>query len=92
MMLSTASVARARETVARLLDDMGLDAYLFELEPGDGDWQLHLECAARDGWSRLTVGLDAEAVEQAAEDAAAFARLRARCEGACGACKRAGAS
>lgn len=92
MMLSTSEVARARQTVSRVLDEMGLDAYLFEIEPGEDDWQLHLECAAEDGWSRLTVNLDADTLAQAAEDEGAFRRVMARCAEACGECKRAGGS
>ena len=88
MMLSTTEMARARETVARILDDIALDAYLFELEPDDHQWQLNLECAARDGWSRLSVPLDGSTLAQASDDDAAYQRLLAQCDAALGDCKR----
>lgn len=55
MTLSIAELARAREATTELLDELGLDAYLFEVEPRDGQWQLKVDCAiaAEGAWESL---------------------------------------
>jgi hypothetical protein len=45
MMLSERELTQARETVASLLETLGLTAYLFEVEPREGRWEVRVECA-----------------------------------------------
>ena len=59
MNVSTNELSRARNAADRLLEALGLEAYLYEVEPGENDrWTLILECATGDGWQRLSWGVD----------------------------------
>lgn len=51
--LTTDELIAAKEAVARLLDELRLAAYLFEVEPREGDWEVRIECELEDGW-RIT--------------------------------------
>lgn len=53
-------LARARQVTQLLLDELGLDAYLFEVEPRAGDWKVRIDCAVEQGWEAvvLTVSKD----------------------------------
>lgn len=44
-MFSGKELTQARETVASLLETLGLAAYLFEIEPREGRWEVRVECA-----------------------------------------------
>jgi hypothetical protein len=48
-------LAAAREVTAGLLTELGLDAYLFEIEPRDDLWELKMDCAvnAEDTWETV---------------------------------------
>ncbi|WP_231362424.1 MULTISPECIES: hypothetical protein [Thioalkalivibrio] len=50
MVLSIEEVARAREVVSGLLEELHLSNYTFDVEPRDGGWEIQVECAADDGW------------------------------------------
>jgi hypothetical protein len=45
MSLSTVEIAKARDTTNTILDELLLDACVFELEPRDDVWVLTIECA-----------------------------------------------
>lgn len=57
MTLSTIDLAKARETANAILEDMRLDAYIFEVEPHNESWKLKIECACEidGGWKRITL-------------------------------------
>lgn len=57
---SIAELAQVREVVQTLLDELGLDAYLFEVEPMKEKWEIKIECAVEEGWEtfRLTARRD----------------------------------
>ena len=67
MLLSTLELANARETVRSLLDQLQLDAYLFEVEPKDNHWQIQIECGLEDQWQSLVLEMDLEQLK-ATED------------------------
>jgi hypothetical protein len=48
---------KARETANSILEELLLDAYLFEIEPQDDNWELKIECACEtDGsWMSFTI-------------------------------------
>lgn len=52
MSLSMMELAQAREITGGLLNELGLETYLFEIEPGEDYWQVRLECALKPdgGW------------------------------------------
>ncbi len=60
MPLSTVELANARELVKQILDDLRLDAYLFEVEPGEGELEIKIECAVKEGWETVTIKLEKE--------------------------------
>lgn len=50
MALSIEELARAREVVSGLLEELHLGTYTFDVEPRVGGWEIQIECAADDGW------------------------------------------
>jgi hypothetical protein len=58
MMLSERELTQARETVAALLETLGLSAYLFEVEPREGHWEVRVECALDSGWQSARFAVD----------------------------------
>lgn len=56
MSISANELVTAREAATVILDGLGLDAYLFELEPHDDYYELKVECACEinGGWTELT--------------------------------------
>jgi hypothetical protein len=57
MPLAITELAKARDTVAGLLDELGLDAYLFEVDPKDDIWKVKIECAIEEGWETITLSV-----------------------------------
>lgn len=57
MSISTLELAKARETASALLDELQLDAFIYEVEPRDDIWELTIECACDiDGvWETITL-------------------------------------
>jgi hypothetical protein len=56
MTVSTMELAKGRDTVATLLEELGVDAYLFGVEPRTATiWDVQLECAIESGWTRVVV-------------------------------------
>lgn len=45
MQLSQKELTEARDTVQSLLEQLGLAAYLFEVEPRPDHWEVRVECA-----------------------------------------------
>lgn len=68
MTISVAELVKTRELVAGLLDELGLEAYLFDVEPGTAQWALQIECATDTGWQRLTLPLDRDTLLQCERD------------------------
>ncbi len=58
MMLSERELTQAKETVASLLETLGLTVYLFEVEPREGHWEVRVECALDSGWQSATFAVD----------------------------------
>ncbi|MDX9740439.1 MAG: hypothetical protein RBT81_04560 [Gammaproteobacteria bacterium] len=61
MALTTIELARAREATSLLLDELGLKAYLFEVDIADGQWLVKVDCAL-DGGGWQTVVLPAREI------------------------------
>lgn len=58
MDLSAKNLAEARDTVGRLLEQLGLSAYLFEVEPYADQWKVRVECARNSGWQSSLLVVD----------------------------------
>ncbi len=70
MALSTVDFVKARDTVAELLDELALEAYLFEVEPRNSHWEVKVECAIREGWETVTLSIPKEVLLASADDKA----------------------
>ena len=51
MALSTIDLAKARDTIAGLLEELAPETYLIEVEPRDSQWEIKIECAVKEGWA-----------------------------------------
>ncbi len=58
MTLSIAELSQAKETVSMLLEQLGLEAYLFEVEPRPGQWEVRVECATETGWGLVSIEIE----------------------------------
>jgi hypothetical protein len=67
----------ARAAVERILDELGVRAFVYTLEQKEGGWVLSVECATNGGWQKVALGVDLAALSASLEDAALRAKLRA---------------
>ncbi|MCL4470112.1 MAG: hypothetical protein ACYC05_07010 [Sulfuricella sp.] len=58
--VSVADLAQAKTAVGALLEELGLSAYLFAVEPREGAWAVIVECATDSGWQRSELQAGAE--------------------------------
>jgi hypothetical protein len=70
MTLSRSELAQARDVISRVLEELGLDAYLFEVEPREGPWEIRVECAVDDGWETCRLRANKEYLLRGTDDAA----------------------
>ena len=90
MIPSTHELAQAREVVSKVLDELGLDAYLFEVEPQQGHWLIIVECPVADGWETCRLSADKSYLLRGADDAVVHAVLSDNWREALAACRRKG--
>ena len=57
MSISTLDLAKARESANTILEELQLDAFIYEVEPRDDVWELTIECACEvdGGWETITL-------------------------------------
>ena len=57
MDLSTSDLVKARETARSILEELRLEAYLYEVEPKNDVWEVKIECGCEidGGWEMLTL-------------------------------------
>lgn len=89
MTLSMRELAQAREVVGRVLEELSLEAYLFEIEPHEGQWEIRVECAVDDGWETCRLSADKEYLLRGADDAVVHEVLTDNWREALSACRRA---
>jgi hypothetical protein len=77
MSLTTVEIAKARDVAGKILDELLLDAYLFELEPRDDVWELTVECACDidGGWESVTLQIPRKMLLDSFENETAKERL-----------------
>lgn len=70
MEYTTIELATARDVSKAMLERLGLDAYLFEVEPKEDYWELKLECANENGgsWTVTSVNIPEQLMSAAAEE------------------------
>jgi hypothetical protein len=69
MLWSAAELAAARETISALLEELGLAAYVFAIEPREGEWELKVECDITDAWETVTMPVEVQALLASRTDA-----------------------
>ncbi|MEJ2141755.1 MAG: hypothetical protein P8Y24_05270 [Gammaproteobacteria bacterium] len=69
MTISSAELAEIREVTSKLLDELQLEAYLFEVEPRDELWELNVECAIDNGWETFKLKVNKDYFQHADDDA-----------------------
>ncbi len=59
MPLSIVELAQVRDTAADLLEELGLDAYLFQVEAQADCWRLKVDCAMNtdDAWESISLSV-----------------------------------
>lgn len=86
--ISTVELAEAREAVVDLLEALGPVAYLFEVEPHPGDWELRVDCAVDGGWQSTILAVDKASLLASRTDAARREALLAQWRTRLSACTR----
>ena len=66
-----------RAAVERVVDELGLDAFVYTVEPKETGWELHVECAVEQGWQVITLPVDPGKLVASLSDAGAREELRA---------------
>jgi hypothetical protein len=69
MQVSLIELARAREVVGSVLEELQLDAWLFEVEPREGQWEIRVECAVAGGWESCRLSAEKDYLLRGADDA-----------------------
>lgn len=79
MSVTTRELTAATELFKSLLEELELDAYLFEVEPRDSIWEMKFECANEtDGaWTTINLQFDQEHLHQALNSESSRDGLRA---------------
>lgn len=75
MQLSEKQLTEARDTVQTLLEQLGLAAYLFEVEPRTDHWEVRVECAPDSGWQSSILNVDEGWLTACRTDAGACNKL-----------------
>lgn len=76
----------ATEAARALLEELGLEAYLFAVEPREGDWELKLECALEEGWQTIALPVELDLLLASRTETDARARLLSSWGGRLAAC------
>lgn len=88
MSITVDELTRARELVYRLLDELQVDAYLFEIEPDKEQWQILIECAMNEGWERIRLGIAPEDLLASKDDVVLHKKLVSHWREKLSACKK----
>jgi hypothetical protein len=78
MSISTIELAKARDTAMMILEELRLDAFIYEIEPKVGDtWELTIECACQidGGWERIMLQVPKAMLLDSFDDDTAKQRL-----------------
>lgn len=75
MPASTEELLKAKEMVATLLEQLDLAAYLFEVEPREGHWEVRVDCALDQGWQTSVLLVDKALLLSSPHDPGARERL-----------------
>lgn len=70
MSISTIELAKARESANTILEQLQLDAFIYEVEPRDDVWELTIECACEvdGGWETITLRVPKQMLLESFDD------------------------
>ena len=88
MAMTSSDLIQARVLIGEILDELELDAYLFEIEPREGPWELKVECAVDEGWGSYRITLDDHQLLAGFSDGSARRALREQCRQSLAACRK----
>jgi len=88
MTFSGTELAGATQAASAVLEELGLDAYLFAVEPREGSWELTLQCAVDEGWQTINLPVDIHELLESRTDAGTRSRLAARWGAKFAGCRR----
>lgn len=71
-------IRNAREAVETILDELGIRAFVFTVEPKESGWVLSIDCALDDGWQSVALPVDAAELGASLTDPAVRETLRAQ--------------
>lgn len=57
--ITTRELAHAKDAAGLMLEEIGLSAYIFEVEPRNGLWQVRVDYGAGGVWQSLTLSVNA---------------------------------
>jgi len=90
MRATTVQLAKARQITEQLLDSLALDNYLFEIEPGEREWALRLDCPlGEQEWTSLTIPVDGRRLLESEADPRLRSEIRESWQQRLAACRRA---
>ena len=89
---SSSDMIQARVLIGELLDELHIEAYLFEIEPHEDHWELKVECAVDGGWGSYRVTLDEDQLVAGFSDGDVRRRLREQCSRSLSECRKDGGS
>ncbi len=84
----TLDLVMARELLAAVLDQLELDAYLFDVEPGEQGWIVRVECPTSSGWELVELSLSHDELRRASGESRVLEQLRKDLSGRLTDCKR----
>ncbi|WP_455206943.1 hypothetical protein [Kaarinaea lacus] len=87
MSVSVDELCKARETVDTILTKLQIDAYVFEVEPVNQNWEIVIECAVMEGWERVKLSATHDELLASSEDAALSQSLMDKWRNHLAACK-----
>jgi hypothetical protein len=79
MTINSNDLIQARMLIGGILDELHIDAYLFEIEPREDHWELKVECAINEGWGSYRVALQEEQLQAGFNGADARRQLQEQC-------------
>ncbi len=86
--ISETDLAKARIAVGALMEELGITAHLYAVEPRGGVWVVIVECATESGWQRAELQAGAELLDAIHGDVKAMKTLVNNWRQHLAACKR----
>jgi hypothetical protein len=68
-------IRNAREAVERILDELGVRAFVYSVEPKESGWILSIECATNGDWQTVALAVDAAELSASLDDPAIRQKL-----------------